>query len=815
MKARRLFARLAAMDRDELQFRAASLARRKVGRLAFAARRPSWRRQSLASAISPRDAVLGPAHPFLARGDWDGAHRALMRGIADGPHRFVLDPSRKDVLVDTVRSAFPTAISDAAARADRVIAGRFDLLGYKGLAFAAGGGEIDWHFDPAHDVRAPGGYWDEVPFLERACGDHKIIWELNRHQYWMVLGRAYWLTGNDRARDTFISHLNGWMAANPPLDGINWASMLELSLRTLSWLWALHFFSAGSAERPSDESPWTVDLLLGLDRQLTLVERNLSQYFSPNTHLLGEALGLYVAGRSLPGLARAARWEAAGRQVLIDQISRQINPDGGHAELSTHYHRYTLDFYLLALATAVRTGDPCADVFGRATRALAEFARAMATDDGRIPAIGDEDGGMLLPMCGRDPADLSDSLQLAAHLLGDPSLSVGAPAEEVVWVAGALPRVPPVPHAWPSLPLRATGYFVSRTNLGDHLIIDGGRHGFLNGGHAHADALALTLTVQSRPLLIDPGVGCYTINPEVRDRFRSTKFHNTLTVDDRSQSIPDGPFHWRHTATATVVDWQSSEGADYFEGSHDGYLPVVHHRAVLSRPGCWIVVDRIVEHGDHGGRGRHRVDNHWHLHPSWTAASAGSGAVRLTHEDGRNAWLVCPDADVEVELFRGQEMDPRLGWCSPAYGPLLPTWSIRVGGWVVAPASRVFVIVDSPRRPVVELISCEPQHSIAGEVEPAIGIRVRTGNVTETVLFTRRGDVPLPVPPPVRRWRAAGIETDARVLCWRDDTEQSRAVLVIDGTMARRVEPDPGAPDTSEQSRADIEREGKHILCAE
>ena len=33
------------------------------------------------------------------------------------------------------------------------------------------------------------------------------------------------------------------MHANPPLTGVNWASMLELSLRSLSWLWALHFFS--------------------------------------------------------------------------------------------------------------------------------------------------------------------------------------------------------------------------------------------------------------------------------------------------------------------------------------------------------------------------------------------------------------------------------------------------------------------------------------------------------------------------------------------------------------------------------------------
>jgi hypothetical protein len=28
-----------------------------------------------------------------------------------------------------------------------------------------------------------------------SCGDHKVIWELNRHQHWLMLGRAFWLTG--------------------------------------------------------------------------------------------------------------------------------------------------------------------------------------------------------------------------------------------------------------------------------------------------------------------------------------------------------------------------------------------------------------------------------------------------------------------------------------------------------------------------------------------------------------------------------------------------------------------------------------------
>src|SRR5205085_2607196 len=105
--------------------------------------------------------------------------------------------------------------------------------------------------------------------------------------------------------------------------------MLELAFRSLSWVWAIHLFVEPSAD---DETPWLVDLLVALDRQLSQIERNLSYYFSPNTHLLGEALALYVAGRVLPVLGASGRRAATGRRVLLAEMQRQIAADGGHCE---------------------------------------------------------------------------------------------------------------------------------------------------------------------------------------------------------------------------------------------------------------------------------------------------------------------------------------------------------------------------------------------------------------------------------------------------------------------------------------------------
>ena len=349
--------RIRQMDAAELRFRASVAFRNAIDRARVAVSPPKWDRHALVLSGAP----LEPVRQMLATEDWTAAHQALAQYFRQREPRFPLSAERSRHIAKTLRARFPDL--DARSHADRILEGRYDLLGYTGIDV---GESPDWHRDPVHDRRAPLLFWDAVPYLEGAYGDHKITWELNRHQHFLVLGRAYQLTGDDRYYREFVRQLQAWIAANPPLLGTNWASMLELAFRSLSWLWALHLFVGAAGEK--DEYPWLVDLLLALDRQLRHVEHNLSRYFSPNTHLSGEALALYVVGRALPELGDAERRAEVGRSVLVREASAQINPDGGHAEQSVHYHRYSTDFYLLALHVARLTAYPAADTFEETSR---------------------------------------------------------------------------------------------------------------------------------------------------------------------------------------------------------------------------------------------------------------------------------------------------------------------------------------------------------------------------------------------------------------------------------------------------------------
>jgi hypothetical protein len=668
------------MDSRELWFRGRERALTWTERFQYSWRSPRWARERLSSRLSPVTPDMSRAQHALDRHDWRVAGNALRSHFTRRPSRFPINWDKRVSIVASIREQFPDSAHEARDRADRLVGGSCELLGYHDVPVGSRD-HIDWHLDPVHQRRPPMRFWASVPYLDAATGDHKVIWETNRHQRWLTLGRAAWLTGDRHYSDAFKVELTSWLQSNPPLAGINWASMLELGFRSLSWIWSLHFFVA--LDDQTSDSTWLIDLLLGVDAQLNHIARHLSRYFSPNTHLLGEGLALYIGGLVLPELRGASTWTVLGRQILVEEARRQVNADGGHAELSTHYHRYALDFYLLALVIARLTGDPAAREFSDVASRLATFCRSMVSDNGVLPTIGDDDGGSLFPICGRPAADASDSLSLAAALLQRPELAVGDPPEETLWMLGGdrtRLQWPDKSFALASTLFTDTGYAVLRGGAA-HAIVDVGRHGFLNGGHAHADALSIVMSIDGRPLLVDPGTSTYTMDPGRRDLYRSTAMHNTATIDGRPQSIPASPFHWKSSANARVRRWRPAPEFDFLEAEHDGYAPHLHRRSVL-RIGSeiWFIADHVLGEGDH------EVAIYWHLDPSWQLQRSDGGVVSVRHHDGVSASI----ASTATRFTHTEGGD--LGWHAPVYGQHQPTLTLTAREKAAAPFSVLTVI---------------------------------------------------------------------------------------------------------------------------
>jgi hypothetical protein len=656
--------RARATSLEEVRFRTAGAFRIHRERLKQRVRASRWDRGALAASLATER--LPDLLRLIRSGEWDGAEALLAEHFSPRASVWPIPAREKEAITRSITAQFPSAAADAGERAERILGGQYDLLGHRDLPY----GRIpDWHRDAAHGRTAPRRFWADVPYLDPACGDHKVTWELNRHQHWTTLGRAFWLRGDGRYAEAFVDQFYSWLDANPPLVGVNWASMLELAFRAISWTWALEFFTPIDAAAAKNR-PWRLDLLLALDRQLAHVSENLSRYFSPNTHLSGEALALYVVSLAFPELRASAARAALGREILLQEADRQVLPDGGHAERSTHYHRYSADFYLLAAIVARRSGDPAAASLTAAAKAQAEVLRTFADDSGGLQTIGDDDGGQLFAMCGTAPSDVRTTLAIAAELLSDPSLAVSPPTEESWWVLqprslaasrGSLTA----PSRWRSRLLPDTGYFVSRGTR-ELAIFDVGRHGFLNGGHAHADALAIVTTAAAKPLLIDPGTGTYTMDPSLRDRLRAGRMHNTVLIDGEEHAAVRGPFHWSRTTDARALFSLAGDGWDIAQGMHDGYPECRHVRTLFSVHDVgWLVVDQIL------GTGRHRAEAFWHVAPDWRLTPC-DGGIALEHVDGSRSILASTAETTEI-VERGPDAIYAPEYGRVAHAPFIRT----------------------------------------------------------------------------------------------------------------------------------------------
>src|SRR5262245_56652970 len=134
MTAQAILTKAGRMDAAELAWRGRTVARRALDRTKSACAPPSWRRERLGGLLIDR-AELDSVHRHLARGNWLAAHNELSRFVRRAPQRFAIAPANRPSVAARVRHECPTAAEEAARRADRIMLGEYDLLGYEGLRF--------------------------------------------------------------------------------------------------------------------------------------------------------------------------------------------------------------------------------------------------------------------------------------------------------------------------------------------------------------------------------------------------------------------------------------------------------------------------------------------------------------------------------------------------------------------------------------------------------------------------------------------------------------------------------------------------------
>ena len=492
--------------------------------------------------------------------------------------RFLIRPPRlPQAFPEPHVAAFPAtpapSASEIASLAEAIRRHRIPLFDLA-LDF---GSPIRWRRDALSGLETSPEYFRRIPYLDpRKAGDHKIIWELNRHQHLVVLAQA----DDEASWQELRSELESWLDQNPFQRGINWASALEVAFRALSWIEI--YQRAGKRMEPGFRRRF----LEALYRHGRHLEANLSIYFSPNTHLLGEAVALHALGTLFPDFPGAAGWAETGRRWVANEFRRQIRPDGSYFEQSSYYHVYALDMLLFHAQLAGASPEERA-ILGRMT----DFLEALLGPNGELPFLGDDDGGRLFHPYGPRALFGRDTLRAANAFLGR------------------------VPGEQGSRLFADSGLVVMQS--GDRqILVDAGPFGPGSAGHSHSDSLSMVVRSGQEWLLIDPGTYTYVGDPALRAWFRGSSAHNTVRIAGRDQALPAGPFRWNDPPRVRVLEWKTSATQDTVI-AECAYGDFVHRRRVVfEKPHRMVVTDEV-----QGPAGEHLVEQFWHL---------GSGQA-LTH----------------------------------------------------------------------------------------------------------------------------------------------------------------------------------------
>jgi len=566
------------------------------------------------------------------------------------------------------------------SEADALCEHRFTFLGLDRFYM---GNPLKWHYNPVQKIEAPHKPAIRLDYRDpKQAGDVKYIWELNRHQHLPLLGLAFVLTREKRYAKEVQDQIRDWIEENPYPIGINWTSALEAALRLISWSWTFFLLRAGGEELPDS-------FFRSLGEHCRFVHRNFSLYSSRGNHLVGEASGLFMAALLFARDSERSRWMGDAYRILTTEIHELVHPEGSYIELSSGYHQFATDLFLLPALLGRMNRIEFPLPYWQRLEAMIRYLFETQDGKGWRPDLGDNDAGRCLVFEDPHYDNARSLLATGAILFEKPHYlqNIHRPDTKTLLLLGAsadkrfseLKEKADASGRPPSRAFLEAGTYVLRTSEPAQeeifLQFDAGPMGMEPmAGHGHADTLSFVLSIDGLPFFVDPGTYTYRAGDEWRGYFRGTSSHNTIRIDGMDLSASGGNFLWINKAMCSDIEWNAEDEAPFVRATHNGYErledPVLHTREIRLNPGTqWLVIRDEIQ-----AKREHRVEIFFHLAPECELVSESDKGVHWIRRGEKKIGLAL-DARFTTRIARGQT-EPILGWFSSWYGRKTPSYTI-------------------------------------------------------------------------------------------------------------------------------------------
>ncbi len=618
---------------------------------------------------------------------------------------------------------YPDEYKNNLLRADRFLEHKFAFLG---VEFQLPD-PIPWQSDPVSLNPYPTGFYRDINiFTNKNAGDVKHVWEVNRLQFVIEIAKAYYLSGDAKYGKKAEELITDWYEKNPYKTGIAWSSALEVGVRVLALIWILNFYMAG----PNPKNKVLKVLLKLIYLSGTYLHENLSIYFSPYNHLIGEAAGLFAVGYLFPGFKNAKKYEQESWSILKDQVTKQFYSDGGLVEQATFYHHFTLGFFYQTLAFKRLNGDPVPEIFTSRLEKATEFALRMTKPEGRLPYLGDIDDARSIYFSNPTHWDFSSFQAMGAALFNraDMKQAAGSFKEDAFWI---LPvddyrRFAELDESKADdgmIRFPEAGYTLFRKEslfgMMDHGPL---AHGVFHdetpsAAHGHADLLAIELSAFGESFLIDPGFSNYRGDFNWHSYFRSTAAHNTIEIDGQSQAKQGGILQWSHAPKFKVLNLLKEDWIQGVCAEHYGYhrLPgkPTHRRCFLFVDDSFFIsIDRIFWEGND----KHSVFYNQHFDSAIDLKKKEGTEILFAEGQSGNLalhYFSNITESLNFEIDKGGD-SPEKGWISPTYLTRIPAFTARIGGDFSLPFTLLTLYLPFKNKSEWKVTGQLPEIEIAG-----------------------------------------------------------------------------------------------------
>ena len=501
----------------------------------------------------------------------------------------------------------------------------FSHEGFKPSLFY--GKDINWNYWPVHD--------------------NELRWQLHRQKWFIPMGKAYLLTGDEKyAREWVFQYLD-WVKKNPIIekkkgsaqkltkeqalkednkvddDNMRYAwRPLEVSARLQNQYAFFQYFNSSKNFTPEFFNQFLVNVY----RHANYILKN---YSKDGNHLLFEAQRVLYAGILFPEFKDAPVWRKSGIDTLNSQMGIQVYPDGMQFELDPMYHLAMINVFCKALQMA--------DVNGY----RAEFSQKNKdTIEKMIAAYY----SLLLPDLSMPMFSDTHELKAAEVIKNSKDWALLFPGNQQIryFATNGKEGMPPQKL---SNALKTSGFYSLRNGWDKDataMVLKGGPAG---EWHCQLDNGTFNIMVRGRNFFPDAGSYSYAGDEEVmkmRNWFRQTKVHNTLTLNDANLE----------TADTKCLFWEPDGSTEILVTENPSYKDLRHRRSVFFvEKKFFVVVDEAV------GSATGKVGIHFQLCEGDVRLDLASQKAYTNFGDGNNLIL---------KTVSGQEqvMEEEEGWVS-------------------------------------------------------------------------------------------------------------------------------------------------------